>query len=158
MPKPLVDQLYVLQKFPGKGGWTYAAIPEVLQDKTVPFGWVKVRGSIDGYEIKHYNLMPMGNGQLFLPVKASIRKQIKKQEGDSVHIVLYADNQPIPMPDELRVCLQEEPAAFVFFQSLPQKEQQRFIKWIEDVATESKKVDRLAQTINLLCAKRILPS
>ena len=77
----LADNIYLLEKYPGKGGWTYARIPEILQDKTKPFGWVKVCGSIDGYEIKKCHLMPMGNDQLFLPVKAEIRKKIKKQEG-----------------------------------------------------------------------------
>ena len=37
----LVNNTYLLKKFPEKGGWTYASIPKVLQDKTVPFGWVK---------------------------------------------------------------------------------------------------------------------
>lgn len=50
--KPLVDKEYKLEKFPGKGGWTYARIPEVMQDKYKRFGWVRVRGTIDGYEIK----------------------------------------------------------------------------------------------------------
>ena len=72
---PLVDNEYILQKFPGKGGWTYAAIPEVLQNKNNPFGWAKVNGTIDGFELKHYKLMPMGNSQLFLPVKSELRKK-----------------------------------------------------------------------------------
>jgi len=76
---PLVDKKYKLEKFPGKGGWTFARIPEILQDKTKPFGWVKVRGTIDGYEIKKYNLMPMGDGMLFLAVRAEIRKKINKK-------------------------------------------------------------------------------
>ena len=74
----LVDNVYVLEKFPGKGGWTFARIPEISQDKKQPFGWKKVRGTIDGYEIRKYHLMPMGNGLLFLPVKAEIRKKIGK--------------------------------------------------------------------------------
>ncbi len=44
--KPLVDKKYVLEKISGKGGWTFARIPEILQDKKSPFGWVKVRGTI----------------------------------------------------------------------------------------------------------------
>ena len=76
--KPLVDQDYLLQKMEGKGGWTYAAIPEIVQDKHAYFGWIKVRGTIDDYEIANYHLMPMGNGQLFLSVKAEIRKKIGK--------------------------------------------------------------------------------
>jgi len=30
---PLVDQDYLLQKYPGKGGWTFAMLPEIQQDK-----------------------------------------------------------------------------------------------------------------------------
>ena len=47
MEKPLVNKEYILEKFPGKGGWTFASIPEVLQNKNTPFGWVKVKGTID---------------------------------------------------------------------------------------------------------------
>src|SRR5690606_11351229 len=92
--KPLVDKKYKLEKYPGKGGWTFARIPEVMQDKNKPFGWVKVRGTIDGYEIKKYNLAPMGDGKLFLPVRAEIRKKINKKEGDIVHVILYLSRWP----------------------------------------------------------------
>lgn len=90
MEKLLVNKKYLLEKYPGKGGWVYACIPEVLQDKHAYFGWVKVKGRIDDYEFKSFHLMPMGNGKLFLPVKAEIRKKIGKKEGDWVTIVLYA--------------------------------------------------------------------
>ena len=77
---PLVNAEYLLKKHPGKGGWTYAEIPEILQNKKNPFGWVKVRGNIDGFELKQYKLMPMGNNQLFLPVKAEIRKKVQQNK------------------------------------------------------------------------------
>ena len=54
--KPLVNKKYLLQKFEGKGGWTYAQIPEILQDKHAHFGWVRVKGTIDNYEIKIYRI------------------------------------------------------------------------------------------------------
>ena len=44
MEVPLVDKDYLLERTPGNGGWTYAPIPEVPQDKKAPFGWVKVKG------------------------------------------------------------------------------------------------------------------
>jgi hypothetical protein len=49
--KPLVDKEYLLDRFPGKYGWTYAEIPEILPDKNSLFNWVLVKGSIDGYFI-----------------------------------------------------------------------------------------------------------
>lgn len=80
--KPLVDKKYLLERFPGKGGWIYTIIPEILPDKHSHFGWVKVKGSIDGFEFKNYHLLPTvkGNGRLFLAIKAEIRKAIKKQQ------------------------------------------------------------------------------
>ena len=33
MEVPLVDKDYLLERTPGNGGWTYAPIPEVPQDK-----------------------------------------------------------------------------------------------------------------------------
>ena len=42
----------------------FCKTPEIPRQNT-PFGWVKVHGTIDRYEIKNYNLQPMGNGRLF---------------------------------------------------------------------------------------------
>src|SRR5690349_21153929 len=106
MEKPLVNKKYLLKKFQGKGGWTFAELPEVTKSKNNSFGWVKVRGTIDGFEIRKYHLMPIGNGKLFLPVKAEIRKAIKKEAGDRVHVILYPDNEPLEVPDEMLLCLQ----------------------------------------------------
>lgn len=148
--KPLVNKKYRLEKFPGKGGWTFARIPEILQDKKAHFGWVKVRGTIDGYEIRKYNLMPMGNGSLFLPVRAEIRKKIKKNAGERVHVILYPDNEPLEVPEEMLLCLQDEPAALKFFRSLSESEQKFYIQWIYSAKKEETKVDRLAKAMNRL--------
>ena len=56
--KPLLNRECLLKKFPGKGGWTYAEVPEIAPDPSNPFGWVQVRGSIDHYAIGPYKLMP----------------------------------------------------------------------------------------------------
>lgn len=148
--KPLVNKRFKLERFQGKGGWTYARIPEILQDKSKAFGWVKVRGSIDGFEIRKCNLMPMGNGKLFLPVKAEIRRKIKKQEGDYVHVILYPDNEPMEIPDEMLLCLKDEPPALNFFNTLSESEQKFYIEWIYSAKKEETKIDRLAKTINRL--------
>lgn len=143
--KPLVDKQYLLQKYPGKGGWTYAAIPEILQNKNAPFGWVTVKGSIDGYALKQYKLMPMGNGQLFLPVKAAIRKKIGKEAGDYVHIILYPDGSPLAIPEEILLCFKNEPArVFETFSKFSEGEQNSYIKWIYEAKKEETKAERIA--------------
>lgn len=148
--KPLVNKKYRLEKFQGKGGWTFARIPEIPQDKKAHFGWVKVRGTIDGFEIRKYHLMPMGNGFLFLPVKAEIRKSIKKKEGDLVHVILYPDTEPLEIPEEMLLCLKDEDKAYRFFKSLSESEQKFYIQWVYSAKKEETKIDRLAKTINRL--------
>lgn len=146
----LVDRQYLLEKYPGKGGWTYAAIPEVLQNKHAPFGWVKVKGFIDNYEIKNYKLMPMGNGQLFLPVKATIRKQIGKKDGDWVHVILYADKDPLEIPIEFLLCLEEDPMAYKSFLSYTEGQQKEFIDWIYSAKQKETQVERIVVVLDKL--------
>ena len=150
MEKPLVDKDYLLDKTLCKPSWTYTIIPEIPPDKNSPFGWVKVKGSIDGVEIRKYHLMPSGEGTLMLFVKSEIRKKIKKQAGDYVHIILYPDNEPLEVPEELLLCLQEDTEALKFFNSLNESEQHNYVKWIYSAKTEQTKVERIAKTLDRL--------
>ena len=147
---PLVNQKYLLKKFSGKGGWTFAVIPEIPKDEHAWFGWVKVKGSIDGYEIKNYHLMSMSNGIMFLPVKAEIRKMIGKNEGDWVHIILYSDQLPHVNHDDFMTCLQDEPIAFQNFIKKQPEEQKTIINWIYSAKNDELKVERIAETLNKL--------
>jgi uncharacterized protein YdeI (YjbR/CyaY-like superfamily) len=94
--------------------------------------------------------MPMGNGQLFLPEKAEIRKKIGKTEGDWVIVVLYADNSPREIPEELLVCLIDDPIAHQTFLSLPDSDQRAYIDWIYSAKKEDTKIERIARTIDKL--------
>ena len=151
MDKALVNGKYILKKFSGKGGWTYAEIPEVIQNKENPFGWVKVRGSIDSYDLKHYKLMPMGEGRLFLPVKAAIRKAIGKQEGDEVHVILYKDELPIETPQEIIECLSNETKQIQnAYQQLKDGAKKGYLDWIYEARSEDTKAQRIATMIEEL--------
>lgn len=146
--KPLFNKTVLLEKFPGKGGWTYAKLPGVSIVKTNPFGWRKVSGLIDSYELKDYKLLPLGNGDLFLPVKAEIRKLIKKEAGDKVKVILY-DEEIIHAVclDDFMICLKEEPKALKKFKSLSKEEQNELTKWIYEAKTEDDKVERIGKVI-----------
>ncbi len=148
--KPLVDKKYKLEKYPGKGGWTFAVIEEIAPDKKSRFGWVQVRGTIDGFSISQYKLMPMGDGNLFLPLRAEIRKAIKKEAGDTVHITLYPDDSAIEIPGELQLCLEDEPQALHFFNKLSDSEKKYYILWIYSAKKQETKIDRMAKTIERL--------
>jgi hypothetical protein len=150
MEKPLVNKKYKLQKIPGKGGWTFIVIKEITRDLRGKYGFVQVKGLIDDYEVKGYNLMPMANGCMFMPVKAEIRKKIKKGEGDTVKVLLYADTEPLEIPTDLVECLRDEPAAHKTFYGFPEGEQKQYIDWIYGAKKEETRIERMAEAINRL--------
>ncbi|MFT5385711.1 MAG: hypothetical protein ACI81W_003120, partial [Saprospiraceae bacterium] len=134
--------------------WTFAEIPEILQNKKAPFGWVCVKGFIDDYELKQYKLMPMGNGQLFLPVKAAVRKIIGKQEGDYVKVTLYADDSPLEIPEEIIDCFANEAKkTYETFLSFTAGEQKTYLDWVYAAKTVETKAQRIASMMERLQKK-----
>ena len=147
---PITDKNYLLEKFPGKGGWTYAIFPEIPMQKRFPFGMMKVKGHIDNYQLDNFKLMPFGNGLLFLPVNAKIRKAIKKEAGDQVHIQLFEDERPQGIPDEIMDCLKDAPKALTRFLKLPDWEQKLYIESVLDAKKQDTQVERIVRMIDKL--------
>jgi hypothetical protein len=145
----IIDKDCQLEKFPGKGGWTYILLPELVAEKKIPFGMRKVSGKIDSYEFAEMNLMPFGKGVLFLPVKSEIRKQIGKEAGDWVHVRLFAEAEETN-DDELMTCLKDAPLALERFLKLPQQEQEMHIQAIRDMKIQERKVEKIIRLIEQL--------
>lgn len=147
----VVNKTCLLKKFPGKGGWTYAEIPEIKPNHKMPFGWVQVSGWIDNYELDKIKLMPMGNGSLFLSVKASIRKTLKKEAGDWVSIQLKLDENDISIPQEIMDCLRiESEEHYNAFLKLSNSNRKAFIDWIYEAKTEKTKLKRILKMLESL--------
>jgi hypothetical protein len=73
-----------LWKGDNPGAWTCVImddVPELFGTR----GLVKIRGSIDGEPFTGA-LMAQGDGTHRLPVKASLRKTLGKEAGDTVHV------------------------------------------------------------------------
>jgi uncharacterized protein YdeI (YjbR/CyaY-like superfamily) len=98
--------------------------------------------------------MPLSNGSLFLPVRSEIRKKIGKKAGDWVKVVLYADDAPAEIPDELLSCLEEDSIAYEAFKSYTDGQRKEFIDWIYSAKTEDTRVKRIVETLNKLAKGR----
>lgn len=153
MNEKIVDKMITLEKMKGKGGWTFARISGIKVSSKKAFGFVRVKGSIDDININAYNLMPISKdkgGGLFLPLKAEIRKKIKKEEGDTVHIILYRDEIPDDLPIELEEILKDEKHIWKKFNQKTQIEKSKLIEWIYSSKTEEEKANKIATLLNEL--------
>ncbi|MDN3688782.1 DUF1905 domain-containing protein [Cyclobacterium jeungdonense] len=147
---PLVHQRKLLEKFPGKGGWTYISLPEVAYEKSFPFGMVRVQGSLDAYLLGTVKLMPKGNKELFLPVNARIRKALGKEAGDDVLVKLYKVASPTSIPEEVLICLKDSPGSLEKFYSLPGWKQTLYLEAIVDSKTPAEETAKILKLLEVL--------
>jgi Domain of unknown function (DUF1905)/Bacteriocin-protection, YdeI or OmpD-Associated len=150
MELPIVNENFVIKKMQMKGGWSFVEFPNIPKHLKQPFGWVSVKGTIDGYEIKQFKLWTMASGNMFMPIKAEIRKKIKKEEGDWVHIILLHDDSPIVIPEEILVCLMESPKAHAFFNSISETSKKHYVDWIYEGKSLETRVNRIAKAMEKL--------
>lgn len=144
-----------LQKFNEKGektGWTYIEVPADLAKKLKPGQKqsFRVKGKLDAYKIEQVALIPMGGGSFIMAVNATMRKGIGKKHGAMVKVELTCDDREIPLSSDFMSCLEDEPAALRYFQSLPKGHQKYFSQWIESAKTEATKTKRIALAVNAL--------
>jgi hypothetical protein len=148
--KPLVDGHFLVEKQAHKFGWRYVVLPDIPAFERSKMGLIRVHGWIDTHAFKQFNLLPMKDGSMMLPIKGAIRKQIGKDEGDTVHVVLFSDDSPIVIPDDILVCLLESEKAHSYFMSISESNQKHYIEWIEEAKRLETKVERIAKMMERL--------
>lgn len=145
----------LIEKFDRKGeksGWTYLSVPASLAEQ-LNNGCRKsfrVRGSLDGFQFRGVALIPMGEGNFILPLNEKSRKGTGKGKGEWLLVEMEADLEEKSLSEELLLCLSDEPAALLFFQSLPKSHQRYFSNWIEEAGTETTRTKRITQAVNAL--------
>lgn len=147
-----------IKKFGDKGektGWTYIEVSAAIAQKLKPNNKrsFRVKGSLDNYVFEGVALIPMGEGNFILALKADIRKKIIKQKGDSLQVKIDVDNNPVKLNAELMECLADEPESFSFFNSLAPGHRKYFSNWIDSAKTDATKTKRIAQTLDAFTKK-----
>ena len=132
-----------------KTGWTYVFIPFDMAEKLNPKvkRSYRVKGTIDAIEVNQLALIPMGNGDFIIPLKAELRKKIKKQKGEKVKLTLILDTSEFKISSDFLACLKEEKGAEKFFYSLTGSHQKYYSNWIESAKTIETKSKRIARAI-----------
>jgi hypothetical protein len=154
-PILLIDGQFLIEKRAAQSGfemsnWTYVILPGIPSEYKARGGTIRVRGFIDAYELKQYNLLPMKDQRMFLPLNGTVRKKIGKKEGDFVQVVLYYDPSPVVVPEDILACLLDAPLAHQFFLSLSESNQKYYLDWIEGAKKMETKVERIQKAIDRL--------
>jgi hypothetical protein len=141
-----------IQQFAEQGektGWSYVTIPPDIAEKLKP-GCKKsfrVKGKLDAYPIAQQALLPMGNGEFILPLKAALRRAIHKNKGAVLRLSLQEDKKPLQIMEELTECLRDAPKAEKKFYSLPRSHQMYYSNWIKSAKTVQTRAKRIGSTI-----------
>jgi hypothetical protein len=139
-----------------KTGWSYIRIPAALAEKLIPGNKksFRVKGRLDGLAIEKVALLPMGEGDFIMALKASIRKSIRKQKGDSLRVELEVDKAVIKPPKDLMECLADEPDALAYFKTLPKSHQNYFGNWVREAKTDGTRTKRLASVVRAMVRRQ----
>ena len=151
----MITFITTIQKFEKQGektGWTYIEIPEAIATQLLPDNKksFRVKGKLDNFEINGVALLPMGLGNFILALNNVMRKGVGKRKNDTITVQLIFDKVGYELNYEFIECLQDEPLAHSFFNTLAKGHQNYFSKWIESAKTDTTKSKRIAMAINAL--------
>jgi hypothetical protein len=152
----MVEYTTIIQKFADQGeksGWTYIEVPADIAQQLKPDNKksFRVKGVLDSFAVSGVALLPMGEGNFILALNADIRRRIRKSEGAMLNVKLEVDNDyNIEPPPELMECLNDDPGALEYYNSLAKSHRDYFIKWIESAKTEPTRANRIVQTANAM--------
>jgi hypothetical protein len=139
-----------------KTGWTYIEIPADIAQQMKPGNKksFRVRGILDAFPVQGMALMPMGEGNFIMALKAEVRKGIHKNAGAMLQVRLEEDKDfKVEMPTDLQECFDFEPEAFEFYNSLAKSHREYFIKWIDSAKTNETRAKRIVNTVNAMLRK-----
>ncbi|HEY8780896.1 MAG TPA: YdeI/OmpD-associated family protein [Mucilaginibacter sp.] len=155
----MIEFTAVILQFAAQGektGWSYIDIPADLAQQLKPGNKksFRVRGILDGFDVKGMALMPMGDGNFIMALKAEVRKMIHKNAGAMLQVSIEEDTEyKVEVPDDLQECFEFEHEAQDFFNSLPKSHRDYYIKWINGAKTNETRAKRIVNTVNAMLRK-----
>jgi hypothetical protein len=155
----MVEFNSIILKFGDQGektGWRYIAVPADIAEQLKPGQRTsfRVKGVLDAFAFRGIALMPMGNGNFILTLKADIRKAIRKKEGAMIRVQLEFDaDYKLELPQDLAACFEDDHEALAQFEGLARSHRDYFIKWIMAAKTDVTRFKRIVNTVNAMARK-----
>lgn len=144
------DEKLELKHEPGKGAWTYHIQIPNTKHLVGKWGYLKVSGSIDGYQLKSKNLFTIKGQDKLLSVNSEIRKAINKSGGDVVTVTLYLLVPEDQITEKQILDTFKESGVLNAFQALSPEEKKEMMENINAQKTEDKQIRLIVRYINQL--------
>lgn len=149
--KAILEGDFTIERYPGKGGWSYIELPPIPKEEDAPFGWIEASAIIDGVQIEHLKLWPMKKGGVMLSLRADTRKRIKKEAGDSLYLQLFDFDRTgilkMQLIDSIRII---QPDLEGKLQELPSWELNQFLVKMTKAKKEEQKAEIILKIIEEL--------
>ena len=129
------------------GAWHFIAIPFDVKKVWNRKGYVKVKGSLNGYEFHGLKLMPMVEGQHFMALREKIRKMADLRDGDTVEVHIAPDNSELEIPDELMEAVRSSEKALSFFNSLTESQKNYYVQFYSAAKQQATRESRLVKAV-----------
>ena len=129
----------------------FVEFPYDVENEFGTKGQVKIKALFDNYEYRG-SLAKMGHSCYCVGITQKIRKEINKQAGDLVHIIIEKDDslRIVNMPEDFNRELEENENAKLFFYSLSYTNQKKFADWISSAKKIKTREKRLKDSISIL--------
>ena len=114
------------------GEWVVAITPIDVRKIFGTGGYVRVKGTVDGFSFDDISLMPMKTGEHLMAIRYDIRKAIKKKVGDTIEVVLEQDFDELKVSEELIEAFEASEEAKRMFDALAPSHQRMYTRHIND--------------------------
>ncbi len=130
---------------------TFIEFPYDVEKEFGVKGQVKVKAWFDGIPYRG-SLARMGHWCHCLGITREIRKQIAKNPGDTVHIVLEQDleERVVAVPEDFLRLLGQYPESLSFFEKLSYTHRKEYVRWIESAKKEETRASRIEKAMEML--------
>ena len=147
------NKVLELKYEPGKGAWTYHIVIPNTKHIVGKWGFLKVSGTIDGYELVSRNLAPIKDQDKMLSVNETIRKTINKSGGDMVNVTLYLLNNNTSITEKQILETFKEAGVLAQFEQLSESKKEEILEKIRSQKNEEKQIDVIVKQIDALMAQ-----
>jgi hypothetical protein len=130
-------------------GMDYCAVPVPAEiTRTLgTSGPVLVMARVNDSEPFQVSLFPVGGGQHYLRIKASVRRETRTKTGDLVRVrITVLDRASVTVPEDLLSALEAE-AVLEAFKSLPPGKQNFMIRRIDEAAKPQTREKRIRDVV-----------